>query len=83
MISNFAPLRLSCWYSSLVKDGVLRQRGIQALCAEECFLLFLVRLYSHGVSVLAIKDLCSVYPNRQSVKTLEVSHNCHQCLLCF
>jgi hypothetical protein len=36
MILNCAPLSWSCWYSSPVKDGVLRKCGFQALCAKVC-----------------------------------------------
>jgi hypothetical protein len=70
MIFNFAPLGLSCWYSTPVKDGVLRKRGFQAFCAKVCFLVFLLGFYSHSLSTLAAKDLLSVYWNRYPVKNL-------------
>jgi hypothetical protein len=57
MILSFAPLGWSSWYSTSVKDGVLTQRGFQALCAEVCFLVFLLRFYTHGVTTLAAFDL--------------------------
>jgi hypothetical protein len=41
MILHFTPLGWSCWYSIPVKDGVLLKRGLQALCANVCFLAVL------------------------------------------
>jgi hypothetical protein len=54
---NFAPLDSSRWYSTPVKDGVLTERGLQALCAEVCFLAFILQLYSHSLSTMAAKNL--------------------------
>jgi hypothetical protein len=51
MVLNFALLGWSCWYSTPVKDGVLRERGFQALCAKVFFWCFsydfTVTVYQH------------------------------------
>jgi hypothetical protein len=51
IILNVAPLGWSCWYSTSVTNGVLRERGFQALCAKVCICVFYygftVEVYQH------------------------------------
>jgi hypothetical protein len=54
MTLNTAPFGWSCWYSNSVKDGVLSERGSQALCAKICSRAFLLEFCSHSLSTLVI-----------------------------
>lgn len=51
MILNFAPLGWSCWYSTPMKDGVLKEEVFQAFRARVCLLVSLLRftvaVYQH------------------------------------
>jgi hypothetical protein len=61
--------------SSSVKDGVLRERDFQALCARVCFVMFFLRFNSRSLLTLAVCNLWSVYWDSYPVKTSEVNHD--------
>jgi hypothetical protein len=60
MILNFAPLDLLCWYSTSVKDGVLRKRGVQGLCVS------LTVLQSQFINIDSLRFVISLFEQTSS-----------------
>jgi hypothetical protein len=63
MFLHFTPLDLSCWYSTSVKDGVLREREdhFQALWAKSVFSgVSLTILMSSFISIVSLEFVISL-----------------------
>jgi hypothetical protein len=82
MVLNFAPLDWPCWYSTSLKDGALRERGFQGLCAKVVFFLCVsvTILQSQFVGIIgAVTSVLKQIPRSKSYLVLLASISVYSC----